>query len=172
MCRCIVLCMTLVILLGARIWLLHGQLPNFGRQDNPASFADSMWTRMMTYSYLLYYNARWVTLHTHTHTHSRPHTHLHRLLVFPAILSYDYQMGSISLVEQFSDPRNIATVIFCFVVCCLLISCMYKNDHVTFLALVLIIFPFLPASNLFVRVGFVVAERILYISRYGMKICT
>ena len=35
------------------------------------------------------------------------------------------------------------------------------------MALALIAVPFLPASNLFFRVGFVVAERILYLSSIG-----
>ena len=34
------------------------------------------------------------------------------------------------------------------------------------LSLALLVIPFLPASNLFFRVGFVVAERILYLPRY------
>ena len=37
------------------------------------------------------------------------------------------------------------------------------RDQVVFSGLVFLIIPFLPASNLFLRVGFVVAERILYI---------
>ena len=35
------------------------------------------------------------------------------------------------------------------------------------MALALIIVPFLPASNVFFRVGFVIAERILYLSSIG-----
>ena len=35
------------------------------------------------------------------------------------------------------------------------------------MSLALIIVPFLPASNLFFRVGFVIAERILYLSSIG-----
>jgi hypothetical protein len=38
------------------------------------------------------------------------------------------------------------------------------------MALALIIIPFLPASNLFFRVGFVIAERILYLSSIGLCI--
>lgn len=37
------------------------------------------------------------------------------------------------------------------------------------LGVLLLILPFLPASNLFVTVGFVVAERVLYIPRYKYK---
>ena len=35
-----------------------------------------------------------------------------------------------------------------------------------FVALLFLILPFLPASNLFFPVGFVIAERILYLPRY------
>jgi len=31
------------------------------------------------------------------------------LLLCPAVLSYDWQMGSIPLVTRFSDPRNIVS---------------------------------------------------------------
>jgi len=37
-------------------------------------------------------------------------------------------------------------------------------------ALSLIIFPFVPASNLFFPVGFVVAERILYVPSMGFSL--
>ncbi len=68
-------------------------------------------------------------------------------------------------MENLTDPRNITTAIFYIVLACLLISSLYRDDHVTLLGLLLIVVPFLPASNLFIRVGFVVAERILYIPR-------
>jgi hypothetical protein len=35
------------------------------------------------------------------------------------------------------------------------------------MGLALLVIPFLPASNLFFKVGFVVAERVLYIPRYN-----
>lgn len=38
------------------------------------------------------------------------------------------------------------------------------------MALALMIVPFLPASNLFFRVGFVIAERVLYLSTAGFCI--
>lgn len=38
------------------------------------------------------------------------------------------------------------------------------------LGILLLILPFLPATNLFVTVGFVVAERVLYIPRYSIRL--
>jgi len=45
--------------------------------------------------------------------------------------------------------------------------CLFILHRTMTMALALIIVPFLPASNLFFRVGFVVAERILYLSSIG-----
>lgn len=42
--------------------------------------------------------------------------------------------------------------------------CVFRT--LTF-GLVLLVIPFLPASNLFFRVGFVIAERVLYLSSAG-----
>ena len=75
-----------------RVWMLGGHLPYFTKQDNPASFADSLATRIMTYWYLIAFNC-W-------------------LLLSPSVLSYDWQMGSIPLVESSHDPRNLATLVF------------------------------------------------------------
>ena len=40
-----------------------------------------------------------------------------------------------------------------------------STQHVLLVAIVMMALPFLPSSNLFFRVGFVVAERVLYIPR-------
>ena len=83
-----------------RLWMLHGHLPHFSKQDNPASFADSIVTRTMTYSYLFTFNA-W-------------------LLLSPSVLCYDWQIDSIPLVESILDMRNIATAAF-FIVLLLIV---------------------------------------------------
>lgn len=58
----------------------------------------------------------------------------------------------------------------CFCKIAVLLNCSFKVMFVvrilTF-GLVLLVIPFLPASNLFFRVGFVVAERVLYLSTAG-----
>lgn len=44
--------------------------------------------------------------------------------------------------------------------------CFQQQRHVPIvLGILLLVLPFLPAANLFVTVGFVVAERVLYIPR-------
>ena len=72
-----------------RLYIMKGQLPAFNEEDNPASFSKSITTRFMTYFYLCAFNL-W-------------------LLLLPACLSYDWQVGSIPLVESFTDTRNIQT---------------------------------------------------------------
>uniref|UniRef100_A0A8D0FBX6 DUF1736 domain-containing protein n=1 Tax=Strix occidentalis caurina TaxID=311401 RepID=A0A8D0FBX6_STROC len=105
--------------------------------------------RFLTYSYLLAFNA-W-------------------LLLAPITLCYDWQVGSIPLIESIWDARNLATV---FLVCCMgnmgkyPIRYSLKLEHKEVLVgLLFLVFPFIPASNLFFRVGFVVAERVLYMPR-------
>jgi len=43
----------------------------------------------------------------------------------------------------------------------------YKRLHLQLIALSILVFPFLPATNLFFYVGFVLAERVLYMSSMG-----
>ncbi|XP_067137784.1 protein O-mannosyl-transferase TMTC1-like isoform X2 [Centruroides vittatus] len=147
--RCLIVLVTLLILLGFRGWMLHGTLPQFSNQDNPAAFSSSLLTRFLTYSYLSAFNA-W-------------------LLLAPITLSYDWQMGSIPLVESLWDCRNIATISLAVIMATITWHMVYGSQGTerrrVFLSLSLLVFPFLPASNLFVTVGFVVAERVLYIPR-------
>jgi hypothetical protein len=75
-----------------RIHLLYGSLPHFSAYDNPASFADSFVTRLLTYCYLYFYNFY--------------------MLIFPSVLCYDWQMDSIKLVDSVYDMRNVWTVGF------------------------------------------------------------
>ena len=60
--------------------------------------------RILTYSYLLSFNA-W-------------------LLLAPIVLCYDWQVGSIPLVESFGDVRNVATVLLAVVMVALCLHCV------------------------------------------------
>ncbi|XP_054519356.1 protein O-mannosyl-transferase TMTC1 isoform X7 [Pan troglodytes] len=137
----------------------------------------------LTYSYLLAFNV-W-------------------LLLAPVTLCYDWQVGSIPLVETIWDTRNLATIFLAVVMALLSLHCLAAFKHsfclllpkvpasslpsttiVSFLkppqpcrtrlehkevlvGLLFLVFPFIPASNLFFRVGFVVAERVLYMPSMG-----
>ena len=95
----------LLVVMLIRLSLLYGQLPKFLEEDNPASFSKHLSTRIMTYMYLCVVNC-W-------------------LLVAPVSLCYDWQMGSVPLVESPFDWRNLATLLLfltLIVIICLLVN--------------------------------------------------
>ncbi|KAH9490464.1 Protein O-mannosyl-transferase tmtc2 [Bulinus truncatus] len=193
------------VLLGFRIYFMGNKPPEFAPSDNPASDSDSLLTRALTYNYLPSLNF-W-------------------MLLCPTVLSFDWSMDSIPLVESLGDVRNLSTCAFyaCLAYALLTVSkrlsqdassdfahhesisslngsppspCRSLNNNYFFksnlhtperhseidrprnipirpmdsvlIALAIIIFPFIPASNLFFYVGFVIAERILYIPSMGV----
>uniref|UniRef100_A0A4W6C1Q0 Protein O-mannosyl-transferase TMTC3 n=1 Tax=Lates calcarifer TaxID=8187 RepID=A0A4W6C1Q0_LATCA len=85
-------------------------------------------------------------------------------------LCCDWTMGTIPLVESFLDLRNLATLVFyTFLGLLAYHSLRYRHSSAktVIMALSLIVLPFIPASNLFFPVGFVVAERVLYVPSMG-----
>uniref|UniRef100_A0A665TNC9 dolichyl-phosphate-mannose--protein mannosyltransferase n=1 Tax=Echeneis naucrates TaxID=173247 RepID=A0A665TNC9_ECHNA len=149
---CTLFCYVLIIM-SFRLWLMGGSMPLFSEQDNPASFSPHLLTRILTYSYLLSFNA-W-------------------LLLAPIVLCYDWQVGSIPLVEAVGDVRNVATVVLAVVMVALCLHCIFslqkQKSREVLVGMLFLVFPFIPASNLFFRVGFVVAERVLYMPRSGIQ---
>uniref|UniRef100_A0A0P6J094 dolichyl-phosphate-mannose--protein mannosyltransferase n=1 Tax=Heterocephalus glaber TaxID=10181 RepID=A0A0P6J094_HETGA len=149
--RAILVVSYVIIILYFRLWIMGGSMPLFSEQDNPASFSPYILTRFLTYSYLLAFNV-W-------------------LLLAPVTLCYDWQVGSIPLVETIWDTRNLATVFLAVVMALLSLHCLAalkRLEHKEVLVgLLFLVFPFIPASNLFFRVGFVVAERVLYMPSMG-----
>ncbi|XP_058936093.1 protein O-mannosyl-transferase TMTC1 isoform X2 [Kogia breviceps] len=151
--RAILVISYVVVVLYFRLWIMGGSMPHFSEQDNPASFSPYILTRFLTYSYLLAFNV-W-------------------LLLAPVTLCYDWQVGSIPLVETIWDMRNLATILLAVVMALLSLHCLAavkRLEHREVLVgLLFLVFPFIPASNLFFRVGFVVAERVLYMPRSGVQ---
>ena len=148
--RIIVLIIFTITLLILRIKLNGPGLPSFTTLDNPAAISPSP-TRQLTFLYLCFINS-W-------------------LLIFPSFLCPDWTMQTIPLVATLSDPRNVLTIITFFAYFVFGIWSISNNTYekrLVLVSLALIIFPFIPASNLFFHVGFVVAERILYIPSMGM----
>ncbi|KAG8438464.1 hypothetical protein GDO86_004871, partial [Hymenochirus boettgeri] len=139
------------VLLYFRLRLMGGSMPLFSEQDNPASFSPYLLTRFLTYSYLLAFNAR--------------------LLLAPVTLCYDWQVGSIPLIHSMWDVRNMETFFLMGILVSLALRCLASSKKMdqkeVLLGLLLLVFPFVPASNLFFRVGFVVAERVLYMPSMG-----
>lgn len=149
--RLSVLAVTTVCLLMMRLQIMGSKLPVFTRFDNPASVAPTP-VRQLSYNYLVSVNL-W-------------------LLLFPCDLCCDWTMGTVPLIESFSDARNIPTItVYAALLALVVIAASSENRQqatIIIMSLAFLILPFLPASNLFFPVGFVVAERILYIPSMGL----
>ncbi|GFO42112.1 transmembrane and tpr repeat-containing protein 1 [Plakobranchus ocellatus] len=172
--RLVCVCLWIASILALRMWIMDFKQPKFKAEDNPAAEAQSRLTRFLTFLYLPAFNL-W-------------------LLLFPATLSYDWAVGSIPLVTSIGDPRNVWSASFYVV---LLVLVWYSIHHlssqstkslremrtskrtnvsnvsvgfVCSMALAMTCVPFLPATNLFFKVGFVVAERVLYIPSIGFSL--
>ena len=81
-------------------------------------------------------------------------------------------MGTIPLINSIMDSRNLLTLLLFSSGGYLGFSLFKakekkKQNRIPVFGLVLMIVPFLPASNLFFPVGFVVAERVLYLPSMG-----
>lgn len=162
----------LLVLLAFRFSIMGSQPPEFAPADNPAADCDSIGVRALTFLFLPAFNA-W-------------------LLLCPATLSFDWSMEAVPLVSSLADARNLASLGLYAALAALLgwvllrgrapprrrPSCGDETPQkglvvsssgveVVVMALALLVLPFLPATNLFFYVGFVVAERILYIPSMG-----
>ncbi|XP_074651440.1 protein O-mannosyl-transferase TMTC2-like [Tubulanus polymorphus] len=214
------LCLTVIglVLIAVRVMFMGLHPPEFAPADNPASDSASVLTRTLTYWYLPVLNF-W-------------------LLLCPYVLSFDWSMEAVPLLETLTDLRNLWTLAFysllgyfAFYViqtfpnahdACVATKTLYVNGNgcsnvhsnsqptnnltshkerqysllkrrrrgsssstesvddstpqtstnfqhlrVLILSLSLMVFPFIPATNLFFYVGFVIAERVLYIPSMG-----
>ncbi|XP_066245654.1 protein O-mannosyl-transferase Tmtc3-like isoform X1 [Euwallacea similis] len=148
--RLLLLFLTTLLLLLGRLQIMGSQLPVFTRFDNPASVAPSP-SRQLTYHYLISVNL-W-------------------LLLFPCSLCCDWTMGTIPIVDSLLDPRNLSTLAsYMFLLLMIGTAFVTENRHQSVVLLMstsLLVLPFIPASNLFFPVGFVVAERVLYMPSMG-----
>ncbi|KAJ8269046.1 hypothetical protein COCON_G00116530 [Conger conger] len=147
--KLIALIISTLLLVIIRVQVIQSQLPVFTRFDNPAAVSPTP-ARQLTFNYLLPVNA-W-------------------LLLNPSELCCDWTMGTIPLVESVLDVRNSATLVFYCLLALLAFHSLRYSDasaKTVIMALSLIVLPFIPASNLFFPVGFVVAERVLYVPSMG-----
>ncbi|XP_051787402.1 LOW QUALITY PROTEIN: protein O-mannosyl-transferase TMTC3 [Erpetoichthys calabaricus] len=147
--KLIFLTFSTLLLVIIRVQVIQSQLPVFTRFDNPAAVSQTP-ARQLTFNYLLPVNA-W-------------------LLLSPSDLCCDWTMGTVPLVESFLDIRNVATVAFYGVLGIMVYNSLKYFGHsskTVIMALSLLVLPFIPASNLFFPVGFVVAERVLYVPSMG-----
>ena len=84
----------------------------------------------------------------------------------------DWTMDTVPLVTSWFDLRNLASVslaltLFLLTRLALKASTSRQTSAVCLMGLAMTVFPFIPASNLFFPVGFVVAERVLYLPSMG-----
>uniref|UniRef100_A0A6Q2YZQ3 dolichyl-phosphate-mannose--protein mannosyltransferase n=1 Tax=Esox lucius TaxID=8010 RepID=A0A6Q2YZQ3_ESOLU len=125
--------------------------PAFTEVDNPASFAENVFLRVINYNYYYSLNA-W-------------------LLLCPWWLCFDWSMGCVPLIKSAFDWRMPWLLLLWSFLIGLINQAICSQDsqrrRTLTLGLVLLVVPFLPACNIFFRVGFVVAERVLYLSSAG-----
>ena len=90
--RLAVLGVTGITLLLMRMSLMGSQPPEFAPSDNPAANTDQFLTRILTFLFLPVVNF-W-------------------LLMCPRVLSFDWSMDTIPLIESIWDPRNLVSLLF------------------------------------------------------------
>nr|XP_012149075.1 PREDICTED: transmembrane and TPR repeat-containing protein 4-like isoform X2 [Megachile rotundata] len=139
-----------LILIFSRFCIMGFRAPTFQPVDNPASFMNNIFLRMLNYSYIYCLNA-W-------------------LLICPQWLCFDWSMGCIPLITIY-DKRIIFVLLFWLILGTMFMytftSCENEYLRYSIIGLTMLIIPFLPASNIFFNVGFVLAERTLYIPSAG-----
>ena len=150
MMRVAVLAACAAVALRLRLSMNHGTQPIFKPEEMRAAFHDDRLVRLLSFQYIYSWNAL--------------------LLLWPSPLCCDWSLGSVPLVESVSDWRNMASVLL---YCALLLyglAALRELMHsrcLPALAFALLLLPFLPSTGAFVRVGFVVAERVLYMPSAG-----
>ncbi|XP_001357919.3 protein O-mannosyl-transferase TMTC4 [Drosophila pseudoobscura] len=131
-------------LLTARLWWQNFESPKFKEVDNPIAHNDHILTRVLSQQYLLVMNL-W-------------------LMLCPHWLCYDWALGCVKLVTSIWDLRLQGVIGFYSILLTALMN--FRRLPGMMLGLGLMIIPFLPASGI-IRVGFVIAERTLYVPSIG-----
>lgn len=141
------------MLLLFRLYLMVSQ-PAFSRHDNPQSFVENFMLRVLNYCYLYWLNA-WILLN-------------------PLWLCCDWSNNCVSILESFQDFRSLIILVFLVILTLLAfatVKCWNTPRSRKLVAAYIFLFiPFLPASNIFFRVGFVIAERNLYLPCLGFSL--
>ncbi|XP_011861843.1 PREDICTED: transmembrane and TPR repeat-containing protein 4 isoform X2 [Vollenhovia emeryi] len=148
--RLVMLVLIAIILLLLRFSVMGFSTPKFQSVDNPASFMNNTLLRILNFNYIYCLNM-W-------------------LLVCPVWLCFDWSMGCVTLITGY-DYRTFIIVIFWLAFGALIMYTVVSHKDNTLryiiMGLTMLICPFLPASNIFFNVGFVLAERVLYIPSAG-----
>eukprot|EP00095_Tigriopus_kingsejongensis_P002689 snap_masked-scaffold2248_size18162-processed-gene-0.4 protein:Tk02689 transcript:snap_masked-scaffold2248_size18162-processed-gene-0.4-mRNA-1 annotation:"transmembrane and tpr repeat-containing protein 4-like" len=139
------------LVLYLRLWCMNFESPTFQTEDNPTIFMDSGLFRALNHAYHHAWHA-W-------------------LLLFPDCLCFDWSMGCLALIESVWDGR-VALVAGFELGLALLIAFGLARSHThlgrgLLISLAFLMLPFLPAANIFFNVGFVIADRNLYLPCLG-----
>ena len=148
---CLYILSNLILLSYIRMWIMNFQKPQFSSGDNPAAFQPSIVNRVLTFNYIYCLNFL--------------------LLLMPTWLCFDWAMGCVSILTPY-DGRIFLLISF-YILCVSLAVKIFRNfrkHYIEIVAILLIIVPFLLSANLFVYVGFVIAERNLYLSVAGFSL--
>ncbi|KAL3990780.1 TPR repeat family protein [Acanthocheilonema viteae] len=141
---CLMICTALLIF---RFSINGFQSPQFSPNDNLIANCPSVFLRLINYCYI-YMLYIWLQL-------------------YPIHLCFDYSMGCVTLIESINDPRLLISIIFiigAIVFIIRLIRGYFEKKHrFQLFSTIFYIITFLPASNIFITVGFVLAERVLYL---------
>ena len=146
--RHIFLCLVGVLLLVSRWNIMGSAVPKFTDVDNPASYMDNVFLRIANYHYIYSLNVL--------------------LCILPLWLCFDWSMGCVPLIESLTDLRILTVPLLWILILAMLWRGLLKGGSVYLICLAFCLIPFLPASNLFFRVGFVIAERVLYLPVAGL----
>lgn len=150
--RTVVLASANIAIAAYRLHLNGGSGPNFIRDQNPQAFADDTLTRFLS--------IRWIHC-----------LYLWTMLV-PINLCCDWSADSIPLVASLSDPRAAAvvalySVLLVAAVAFLAIPQWTPTSRRRAMASAFIIVPFALQSNWIFVVGFVMADRVMYVPSIG-----
>ena len=148
---CLYIMFNLIVLSFTRMWIINFQKPQFQKGDNPAAFQPNILNRILTFNYIYCLNLG--------------------ILLMPNCLCFDWAMGCVSILTIF-DLRILVLVAFFIVLLFLAVKILnnFYRFYIEFIAICLIIVPFLLSTNMFVYVGFVIAERNLYLSVAGVSL--
>uniref|UniRef100_A0A8L7T4E6 dolichyl-phosphate-mannose--protein mannosyltransferase n=2 Tax=Brugia malayi TaxID=6279 RepID=A0A8L7T4E6_BRUMA len=152
--RVMICSMICIALLLFRFSINGFQSPQFSPNDNLIASCPSVFLRLINYCYI-YMLYIWLQL-------------------YPFHLCFDYSMGCVTLIESINDHRFLISTIFIIGVIIFIIQLIrgYFEKQLRIFSIVFYIITFLPASNIFVTVGFVLAERVLYLPSVAFCLIT
>ncbi|KAK9508070.1 hypothetical protein O3M35_007812 [Rhynocoris fuscipes] len=177
----------LIVLLACRLQVMGLTTPNFATSDNPTARSPSFLTRLLTFTYLPAFNGllllfpKWLSFDwtmdaiprlTSIFDSRNLFTILFYGLIYLAISKCLRELRSQEILKkrprkcrgcgQISNNNNYPSLCECTTP-----SRISRSSETLLLSLSILIVPFIPATNLFFYVGFVVAERVLYLPSVG-----